>query len=622
MDDLFKDEYLNDYTETIDFLNYIYKSLHEKIKCKPVIKIIEDNVIVGILTNANQFVPVYPVEDTFEDDLIKQNDTNYYSADSNIINNKVDVDRVMYIKKINIENEFYNVFRNTIHNILSEFKNRKRREELERIIYSPTKLYIAKVREVDRFIHELTKGVFIFQDYTDEELLSINEVTSCYTTCVPEIYCVKNEDVNGNGKCSLRIPKTNLINSGNNEERYYGRISDEMIRYNRIRTFMFQPKSFIAFSDLGYKLRDNEIILLQSLITEDPSYFDNLVQDTPNPYVKHNTHYTAQPYITQPYNNTFEMDKRQYGEIYDCKVSEAPLYGRFKAVFKNGKELTYNNSSSACSFTIIIDMIKKFNPLKHITIADIKNILLDEYMKKYVNNIGGILHILHNEGKQIITNQIMMKQVSFEYMIMSEDYYLSNLDLLTLVNYFKIPVVFVSSAVLKENNKTTFSTHYDMSDMDNLVYIKPPVYTKNINTNYDLIPPYKWIVSSSELEELIVDEKVKKEIRENTMTLQDYIIKEDKSMKMKTPTVSTTVRPSTGMTLSTAMKPSTGMIMKPSTGMKLSTIMNPSTVSSISIPNTIVESSSSSSSSASQPTNIQTPSKKLIRVPNKTSASE
>ena len=69
-----------------------------------------------------------------------------------------------------------------------------------------------------------------------------------------------------------------------NEEVYFGRLADELIRYQRIKTFIFQPKVFLTFEDIKYNLNDDEIILLHSLLTND--YFKDLVPMIRNTYVK------------------------------------------------------------------------------------------------------------------------------------------------------------------------------------------------------------------------------------------------------------------------------------------------------------------------------------------------
>ena len=560
MDDLFKDDYLNDYEETVSFLNYMYKKTNNIVKCKPAIKIIEDKLIVGLVTIANQFVPVKPVENRFKDGIREKSNVNYMTADMNIISDKVDNDRAIYVKKINLENEFYNVFRNTIHVVLGEFKNRKKREDIERIIYSQTKLYISKMKEVELAIRELTQDLFIFEDYSDETLLKMNDVTNCYNTassasasasasatratssatratssatratssatCKNEIYCRYNEEKD---VCSLRIPKKNLINEKDNEIMYYGRITDEIIRYNRIRSFMFQPKSFIAFTELPYKLNNDEVILLQSLITEDENnYFEDMEPETSNVYVKYNTYETTQPRAgEQQRSNVYEFEKRIEGEGEEikCETKEVDMYGKWKIHFKNCKELTYRNSDSLCSFTFVMDLIKAIHPNMKITIADIKNTLLNAYTKTYEKYMAKIISILHNEGKQNITNQISKGQVSFEYMVMSDDYFVTNLDIWVLAEHYKLPIVFLANKVLalSENNSELLCLYSEAGAADNYMFIKPPKFNRNINVNYDIIPQYKLIVRKDDNSKLIKAETLKYKIKMNQMTLKQYL---------------------------------------------------------------------------------------------------
>jgi hypothetical protein len=94
----------------------------------------------------------------------------------------------------------------------------------------------------------------------------------------------------------------NLITNKINEPIYYGRMSDELIRYNRIKSFMLQPQTYLSFGNIGYDLRENEIILIQSLLTQD--YFETLIPAITNKYIKHNSYDEVQPIITQVYDNT------------------------------------------------------------------------------------------------------------------------------------------------------------------------------------------------------------------------------------------------------------------------------------------------------------------------------
>ena len=51
-------------------------------------------------------------------------------------------------------------------------------------------------------------------------------------------------------------------------------MADELIRYNRIRSFIFKPQSYLSFGQVKYNLRDNEIIILEDMLTQE--FFDNL----------------------------------------------------------------------------------------------------------------------------------------------------------------------------------------------------------------------------------------------------------------------------------------------------------------------------------------------------------
>lgn len=114
------------------------------IPCKPAFNVIEDEHVVGILTETNQFIQLsepYPLSEV-TDDIPELNHSGYLvnnpdhtkenklTADSIITtSNKVDTKRIEYIKKIKLETQFYNVFRNTMRILLNDYENLKMRED-------------------------------------------------------------------------------------------------------------------------------------------------------------------------------------------------------------------------------------------------------------------------------------------------------------------------------------------------------------------------------------------------------------------------------------------------------------------------------------------------------------
>ena len=69
-----------------------------------------------------------------------------------------------------------------------------------------------------------------------------------------------------------------------NEELYYDKMSDELLRYGNIQMFVFREKSFLTLENINYNLRDNEILILESLLDKD--YFADIEENKRNDYLK------------------------------------------------------------------------------------------------------------------------------------------------------------------------------------------------------------------------------------------------------------------------------------------------------------------------------------------------
>jgi hypothetical protein len=108
-------------------------------------------------------------------------------------------------------------------------------------------------------------------------------------------------------KCSIILPKHNLLTRSDNEKIYYGRMADELIRYNRIKSFIFQPQSYLSFGQLKYNLRNDEMIILQTLLN--PDFFENLIPTEINQYAQYNTYDSTEPIISQPYINEVSLNE-------------------------------------------------------------------------------------------------------------------------------------------------------------------------------------------------------------------------------------------------------------------------------------------------------------------------
>jgi hypothetical protein len=222
-------------------------------------------------------------------------------------------------------------------------------------------------------------------------------------------------------------------------------MADEMIRYSRIKSFMFEPQTYLSFGSIGYNLRENEIILIQSLLTQE--YFETLMPAITNKYTKYNSYDEAQPAISQVYENTIPSLDHAIGRnnqlICDKIVKETITSSVWKPCFpENYKEIVYSKYNF-CTFNFIIDLIEKYTN-EHLTINQVKSELIGEYIKYLRENTHKIVNILIQEGKKTLGDQVLAKTLDFDKFIYTDNYFLTPFDLWLLITKYKIPTIFIS----------------------------------------------------------------------------------------------------------------------------------------------------------------------------------
>jgi hypothetical protein len=477
------DAYADTYENTKAFLTKLYTKSKRQIPCSPYMKVIDDGLIVGILTMTNQFVLIAtPTQDTFGADLKIMKNVNYYKVEEMLTARKeeeeeeeeeeVDTERVNYIKKIQLETKFYNVFRTTARYLLGQYQHNDIRREIEEKTNS-SQLYLKKLRSVETLLRTLMQDYIQFHTYDEAELLKLDKISNCYNNCANKAYCNTDADTN---TCALLIPETNLISQKPNDTFYYGKLADEIIRYSRIKTFIFNPKSVLSFSQLKYNLRENEIILLQSLLTQE--YFDNIIAAKVNQYIKYNTYETTQPIIGQTYSNVDEKTFAEPTKVVDlgeeaetaAAASECGTLAKeyiankyWQAIFPlQSKERVFLSTPINCSFNGILTLIQDSDnneDIANLSKSALKEILLREYLKLSKTYGSQLLKILRAQGKKILVGQIAKNQLTFEAMILSEDYYATILDVWILAAYYNLPLVFISDTSLMENNSRFMLAH-------------------------------------------------------------------------------------------------------------------------------------------------------------------
>ena len=390
------------YEDTKIFLETVSEK-NKKIPCKIKVKI-EDvdeecdekspedkkcKLIVGVLTETNQFVQVSNQSPNNDDDIPVVKNNNYVIADKEtLLNKNVDKKRLEYVKKLKLEKNFYNVFRNTLRITLNKIENRKTRNAVKDIINAPYILYYDKIKFVIEKLHELLDNYVDFYDYKISDILKIESVSACFNSDCESSWCLRSDS----GICKIMLPKNNLVTRQPNEKVYFGRMADELVRYNRIKLFIFDPKTYLSFTEVKYNLKEDEIILLQSLITQD--YFENLVPVIGNPFVKSLSYDTANPILSQTYSNkTTNRITAQLEEI-NCIKKTGKITGKWKKFLpKKFSEELYADTP-LCTFKLVTRLIKVVSGRNN-AVVDIKERLLEEYIKYFAKhgeqNMYGIL---------------------------------------------------------------------------------------------------------------------------------------------------------------------------------------------------------------------------------------
>jgi hypothetical protein len=500
------------YEQTLEFLKEYYDYEEPKditmVNCfnpKYFCRVVEDELITGFLTNTNQFVPIKdPIPISSVDDNIKTIQmNNMLVADINTLtNSQVDSKRVDFIKRIQLETNFYNVFRNTIRILFNDYSNSEKRKKIQDECNRRFSLYKHQLDTVIELLHDLVNDNIVFAsdgiEYKDIDESHINTcISNDVNKCGSEgSICRVTKD-----KCTLVLPRKNLVNDTDNELYYYGRMADELIRYNRIKSFIFKPQAYLSFGQVKYNLRGDEIIVLQDLLNQE--FFENLVPAEINRFAKYNTYDTAEPIISQTYKKELNFDEIINPKvIQECKKTEPlPIKSTVwhKCFPTTYKEVEYSGASH-CTLNMLIDIIKAVKNID-LTVDGLKDDLIEEYSKltdRFTNEerIQKIIQILKEESQSDLTD-IQIGPNFFEQLIIPDSFMAVNFDIWILLVRYRIPSIFISSKFIPETryNFNEFVCYMDNNNDKQFVFIVTPAMYKRSNQK---IPQYKIIQNNEQ----------------------------------------------------------------------------------------------------------------------------
>jgi len=497
------DNLWNNYEDTVSFLINI-SGKNNTIPCKPAYKVIEDEHIVGILTETNQFVQLSEPKLLLDvnDDIPVLDNENYTVTNNNKITftdvaitttTDKDQERIDYIKKIKLETNFYNVFRNTVRILINDYDNLNIREQIETELNKTYMIYSEKLKIINQLLKTLVNQKVEFTGDLNY-YKKIEQVTTCILKNTDKCSLQEVCSVSDNNGCVLRLPTINLITNNNNEDIYYIKLADELIRYNRINSFIFKPQTYLSFENINFNLNENEILMIQSLLTQD--YFEGLIPAVINNYAKYNTYDQAEPLQKQEYNNLVDLNEEStlnniIEPTCNTKTSSSIKSYIWKNTFpSNYLEVEYLKSNN-CTFFFVSEIIEK---TKNIVLsnADIRRLLIEEYSKYLQSYKDKILDILILEGKKTLGNQVKSGELQFNQLLLSDKYFITNLDLWIILDKYKIPSFIISTKHLMETNYNRRAFVCYGNETDSFIFIISP------GLRPENIPLYKYIQDETE----------------------------------------------------------------------------------------------------------------------------
>jgi hypothetical protein len=350
-----------------------------------------------------------------------------------------------------------------------------------------------------------------------------------------------------NDICSLVIVNKNLINGEDNEEIYYSRLSDEFVRYNKFKNFIFENNALYNYGSVEYNILENELLLFHSTLTQEylkdlttssnqtnvKNTFDTLgivesneilnfknlkkekiiiaatkdkLQTIQEYYEKNKSQPVPlitqseikNPSITSP---EYSIDSAEIAENlqfieknsdtnYKCDFYKNLIREGMRLNFKEPLyELGFHFHNKLCSFQLILIIIKHNNSIQNsnLTINDIKKKLYELYIKDV--NFEILCYILLKNNKKAILEKVINKELSFEDLMYSTDYYITYIDIYMLAKEYNLPIIFLCNSAI---DLTITDENYIICNINKLnqeyyFFKVPSKYSRKKEHNYKLL---------------------------------------------------------------------------------------------------------------------------------------
>jgi hypothetical protein len=521
------------YEDTMRFLAFVSKETKTRIPCLPRINVIDDGLLIGVMTETNQFVEIRPYIPKTElprvpgEVFTEYNTTNPNAADAEVqtAGSKEDAERVKYVRRIQLETELYSLFRNSMRIMINKIKNMHRKKQLEDIVAHNDGTHQDKLREIMRICREMGDPSIQFTQMSDAVLNAFKSKSAEFMQCLSAENRIEYgpntcmRAVNAEAKeCIIFLPHKNLINGIDNRTFYYGKLADELVRYTRIRRFILSSaSSFSSLTPVAYELHSNEIILLHSQLEP---HFEHLAPLGAGSFARYNSFTTANPGLNPgevPSSNYVGVGAAVVGAaVVGAAVGEMrpespaavavgagavckpfalkPLTGAASHYFpKTMQLLAFDNAGGGeCTFEAFLAIMKEERADYHdVDVRELKDILVGKYAELARTHKVQLM----NYYKHLTANRRVLA-TNVQDFIVNSFHYMTHLDMWLLAQHFRIPVVLFAGHVqhpLVENQQPALVLYHAPTDDDTnetnaaFYYVMSTGRTRDVAPNYSIV---------------------------------------------------------------------------------------------------------------------------------------
>lgn len=339
--------------------------------------------------------------------------------------------------------------------------------------------YRTRLIQLRTIVEELIAGHIEYQDLTDIDSIPIDP-RKCMTVQGTE------------QSCKVILPIHHLVTGIDNRILYPTRISDELLRYRRIRLFLLDPNYYLnlaTVSSTAYDIASDEILVLESALT--PEFLRGLVPLSSSGKYVHRTNYdTALPSVmSETYTNRLSTEQQrellgtnEEEEETDNRIATSTLlpetmrncvlnvhgivggtHGMWKQSFPTTtREMDFNLSpnSPECFFSPLVYVLRRigYNMAVEEDLGQVvRKALVAGYTRYMVEHEDKLRRILTNQGKSMAAANKQPRYCashncstsSLLDIVSDPNYYLTDLDLWIVCQELKLPVVLFSSTKLK-----------------------------------------------------------------------------------------------------------------------------------------------------------------------------